>query len=176
LEHIFTILRRGGLVQSQRGAKGGYVLTREPWKITVLDVVMLIEGDRTFVHPLHYYHNTDQHYALSNGYLVEMSYFEELLPLEEMQNVELRNLEWRIALPAETHRQKVLKVEPIGLPFTEEVQNGQRVAVFKFDSLKYHERHLFGWKATLELRGIKYLFQPSNLEKLPPLPAQYQTT
>lgn len=46
LEHIFTILRRGGLVQSQRGAKGGYVLTREPWKITVLDVVMLIEGDR----------------------------------------------------------------------------------------------------------------------------------
>ena len=176
LEHIFTILRRGGLVQSQRGAKGGYVLTREPWKITVLDVVMLIEGDRTFVHPLHYYHNTDQHYALSNGYLVEMSYFEELLPLEEMQNVELRNLEWRIALPAETHRQKVLKVEPIGLPFTEEVQNGQRVAVFKFDSLKYHERHLFGWRATLELRGIKYLFQPGNVEKLPPLPAQYQTT
>lgn len=132
--------------------------------------------DRTFVHPLHYYHNPDQYYALSNGYLVEMSYFEELLPLEEMQNVELRNLEWRIALPAETHRQKVLKVEPIGLPFTEEVQNGQRVAVFKFDSLKYHERHLFGWRATLELRGIKYLFQPGNVEKLPPLPAQYQTT
>jgi Rrf2 family protein len=46
LEHIFTILRRGGLIQSQRGAKGGYVLTREPWQITVLDVVMLIEGDR----------------------------------------------------------------------------------------------------------------------------------
>jgi Rrf2 family protein len=46
LEHIFTSLRRGGLVQSLRGSKGGYVLAREPWLITVLEVVALVEGDR----------------------------------------------------------------------------------------------------------------------------------
>jgi Rrf2 family protein len=46
LEHIFTSLRRGGIVQSLRGSKGGYVMAREPWQVTVLDVVALVEGDR----------------------------------------------------------------------------------------------------------------------------------
>jgi Rrf2 family protein len=45
LEHIFTMLRRGGLVQSQRGAKGGYILIREPWKISVSEVINLVDGD-----------------------------------------------------------------------------------------------------------------------------------
>jgi Rrf2 family protein len=42
LEHIFTLLRRGGIVQSQRGARGGYVLSRDPWQITVLEVIALV--------------------------------------------------------------------------------------------------------------------------------------
>jgi transglutaminase-like putative cysteine protease len=130
--------------------------------------------DRTFIHPLHVYHNPTDHYALSNGYLVEMSYCEELLPLEDMQGLDLQNLEWRIALPAETHRQKVLKVDPIGLPFTEEIHDGQRVALFKFNVLHYHERHIFGWKALLELRGIKYLHTPEDTEDLPGLPPEFQ--
>lgn len=46
LEQILTTLRRSGLVQSQRGAKGGYMLTREPWRITLLEVVTSVEGDR----------------------------------------------------------------------------------------------------------------------------------
>lgn len=32
------------MVRSQRGAKGGYVLARDPWKITLLDVVCCLEG------------------------------------------------------------------------------------------------------------------------------------
>ena len=44
LEHVFTLLRRGGIVQSQRGAKGGYILSSEPWKTTVLEVLNLMEG------------------------------------------------------------------------------------------------------------------------------------
>jgi Rrf2 family protein len=44
LEHIFTLLRKGGIVQSQRGAKGGYVLSIEPWKLTILEVVNLMDG------------------------------------------------------------------------------------------------------------------------------------
>jgi hypothetical protein len=55
--------------------------------------------DRTFIHPLHFHYNPAGRFALSNGYLVEMSYVEELLPLDE---VSLANLEWRISLPAQT--------------------------------------------------------------------------
>lgn len=44
LEQLLATLRRSGLVRSHRGAKGGYVLAREPWKMTVLEVVNCIEG------------------------------------------------------------------------------------------------------------------------------------
>jgi transglutaminase-like putative cysteine protease len=127
--------------------------------------------DRTFIHPLYIYHNSKERYALSNGFLIEMSYAEEMLPLEE---VDLKQVEWRIALPTETHRQKVLNVEPIGLPFTEEIVDGQRVAVFKFDRLQSSERHLFGWKALLEVRGIKYLFTPDDVDHIPALSPEFQ--
>jgi Rrf2 family protein len=46
LEQIFTGLRREGIVQSQRGARGGYTLAREPWQITVLEILTVIEGNR----------------------------------------------------------------------------------------------------------------------------------
>ena len=127
--------------------------------------------DRTFIHPLHFIYYPERRYALSSGYLIEMSYVEELAPLED---VELENIEWRIALPAETDRQKVRKVEPVGIPFTEELQNDQRVAVFKFDTLKPGERHLFGWKALLEVWSIKYRITPRDVEKLPELPSDFE--
>ena len=44
LEQLLATLRRGGVVKSQRGAKGGYVLAREPWKITLLEVLDCLEG------------------------------------------------------------------------------------------------------------------------------------
>ena len=44
LEQLLATLRRCGLVRSQRGAKGGYILGREPWKITLLDVISCLEG------------------------------------------------------------------------------------------------------------------------------------
>jgi Rrf2 family transcriptional regulator, cysteine metabolism repressor len=44
LEQLLATLRRAGLVRSLRGAKGGYVLAREPWQITVLEVITCIEG------------------------------------------------------------------------------------------------------------------------------------
>jgi transglutaminase-like putative cysteine protease len=128
--------------------------------------------DRTFIHPLHFSYNAERRYALSNGFLIEMSYVEELSPLDD---VELKDLEWRIALPSETDRQKVRKVEAVGLPFTEELQEGQRVAVFKFETLKPGERHLFGWKALLEVWSIKYRLTPRDVEKLPDLPPEIQT-
>lgn len=44
LEQLLATLRRAGLVRSQRGAKGGYLLTRDPWQITLFEVVSCIEG------------------------------------------------------------------------------------------------------------------------------------
>lgn len=44
LEQLLATLRRGGLVKSQRGAKGGYLLAREPWKTTLLEVLSCVEG------------------------------------------------------------------------------------------------------------------------------------
>jgi transglutaminase-like putative cysteine protease len=127
--------------------------------------------DRTFIHPLYFHYDTEEKYALSNGYLIEMSYVEELSPLDE---VELADVEWRIALPTETHRQKIKKIEFVGIPFTEEIQDGQRVAIFKFDVLKAGERHLFGWKALLEVWSIKYHLTPRDVEKLPELSSEFK--
>lgn len=45
LEQVLGLLRHGGLIQSQRGHKGGYLLTRQPWQITVLEVVELLKGN-----------------------------------------------------------------------------------------------------------------------------------
>ncbi|MDM9384056.1 Rrf2 family transcriptional regulator [Chlorogloeopsis sp. ULAP01] len=44
LEQILATLRKGGLIQSTRGSKGGYILTREPSEITLLDAFNCIEG------------------------------------------------------------------------------------------------------------------------------------
>jgi Rrf2 family protein len=44
LEQLLATLRRKGLIKSIRGAKGGYVLAREPSKITLFDAFSCIEG------------------------------------------------------------------------------------------------------------------------------------
>lgn len=44
LEQLFVSLRRAGLVSAVRGARGGFVLSRDPAEITVLDVVEALEG------------------------------------------------------------------------------------------------------------------------------------
>lgn len=45
LDQILTTLRRTGVVKSQRGAKGGYLLAKEPWQITLLEIVSDLEGN-----------------------------------------------------------------------------------------------------------------------------------
>ena len=44
LEQLFAVLRRAGLLRSQRGVKGGYAFAREPSDITVLELVELLDG------------------------------------------------------------------------------------------------------------------------------------
>jgi Rrf2 family protein len=44
LEQLFAVLRRAGLLRSQRGVKGGYAFARPASEITVLDLVELLDG------------------------------------------------------------------------------------------------------------------------------------
>jgi hypothetical protein len=126
--------------------------------------------DRTFIHPLYFYHHPTDRYTLSNGYLVEFSYVEEIRALDE---ITLNGVEWRIALPSETLRQRIRHVEPIGHECTIEEQDGQKVAVFKFDRLSPHQGGLLGWKVHVEMYGLKYHLAPDDIDASLPLPADF---
>lgn len=45
LEQVFSILRKSKLVNSTRGSQGGYTLSRETSKITVGEVLRVLEGE-----------------------------------------------------------------------------------------------------------------------------------
>jgi Rrf2 family protein len=45
LRRLLIELKRGGLVASQKGPSGGYMLARPPVRITMADVVEIVEGD-----------------------------------------------------------------------------------------------------------------------------------
>lgn len=45
LEGLFATLRRAGILQSQRGVKGGYLFAKPPSEVTVLEVTELLDGD-----------------------------------------------------------------------------------------------------------------------------------
>ncbi len=44
LEQLFAGLRRAGILQSQRGVKGGYSFRRAPTEVTILEVVETVNG------------------------------------------------------------------------------------------------------------------------------------
>lgn len=46
LEQILSSLRRAGVLQSQRGSKGGFILAREPRQLTLLEVVIMLDGEQ----------------------------------------------------------------------------------------------------------------------------------
>jgi transglutaminase-like putative cysteine protease len=127
--------------------------------------------DRTFIHPLHIHYNPTDRYTLSNGYLVELSYVEELLPLEA---VTLNNVQWRIALPSDTLRQRIRHIEPIGHECTIEEQEGQKVAVFQFDQIQPHQAGLLGWKAIVEMYSLKYSLSSEDIDGTLPLSLEFQ--
>jgi Rrf2 family protein len=44
-QQILQRLRKGGLIESERGPRGGYKLTRSPEQITLKDILYAVEGD-----------------------------------------------------------------------------------------------------------------------------------
>ena len=51
LEQIFSILRKGGIITSKKGAQGGYFLARAAADITVGEILNILEGDLKIVSP-----------------------------------------------------------------------------------------------------------------------------
>lgn len=49
LEQVFSILKKAGIVDSVKGAGGGYMLAREAEEITVEEVLTVLEGDFSIV-------------------------------------------------------------------------------------------------------------------------------
>ncbi|MDR3346218.1 MAG: Rrf2 family transcriptional regulator [Campylobacteraceae bacterium] len=84
LEQLLNQLRRAGLINSIRGAKGGYVLARTPDRILIYDILVALEGELAFAE-----------YSLENR-ILDMFFkdtqksIEELLkiPLSEFQKYE----------------------------------------------------------------------------------------
>ena len=49
LEHLFSLLKKAGLVRSVKGAQGGYLLARPADRMRVGDVLRALEGELTLV-------------------------------------------------------------------------------------------------------------------------------
>ncbi len=49
LEHIFSALKKGGVVKAQRGRKGGYLLNRTADRITLSEIITVLEGPCSLV-------------------------------------------------------------------------------------------------------------------------------
>ena len=49
LEHLLRALKNGGVVETARGAQGGYSLSRDPSEITVEQVLSVLEGSTAVV-------------------------------------------------------------------------------------------------------------------------------
>jgi Rrf2 family protein len=44
LEQVLHAMKKAGLVESQRGAQGGYLLTHEPAAVSIADILEALEG------------------------------------------------------------------------------------------------------------------------------------
>ncbi|MCT4599017.1 MAG: Rrf2 family transcriptional regulator [Vallitalea sp.] len=66
LEQIFSQLKKGGVINSIKGTKGGYFLAKNPSKITVGNVLRLLEGDLNIIENDKNYSIEDIEYTVIN--------------------------------------------------------------------------------------------------------------
>ena len=50
LEQIFSVLKKNGIIKSISGKKGGYILAKMPDEISILDIIVLMDGPLIAVH------------------------------------------------------------------------------------------------------------------------------
>lgn len=67
LEQLLNKLRHKGLVESVRGPKGGYILSKSPDEITVADIVNSLEENMTTAHCVTIHKGTNRICKRENG-------------------------------------------------------------------------------------------------------------
>lgn len=60
LEQVFSALRKSGLVNSVKGAQGGYILAKAPKDITAGEILRVLEGEFSIVDDLDQNHSPGQ--------------------------------------------------------------------------------------------------------------------
>jgi hypothetical protein len=123
--------------------------------------------DRALVHQLRVHHDPESRRAWSTGHRIRMHYYVDLEPDADIEP--LHDVEWRMSLPIDSARQRMVSVEPIGLPFERVEEDGQPVAVFTIPRVDPGTRLILGWRATLEVFGIKHLLTAEDLAGAPAL-------
>jgi Rrf2 family protein len=78
LEQVLSGLRKAGLVESVRGAQGGYVLNKMPSEIRVSDVLEAIEGPITPSSRVSGNDDPDQPYEIETGHDILKPIWEEV--------------------------------------------------------------------------------------------------
>lgn len=73
LEQIFAELKKGGIINSTKGTKGGYFLTTKPSEITVSGIIKLLEGNLNVIQEIDYYNIEDLEYTIVNKVWNKMS-------------------------------------------------------------------------------------------------------
>jgi Rrf2 family protein len=73
LEQIFSELKKGGIINSTKGTKGGYYLTKKPSKITVNSIIGLLEGNLNVIQETDDYNIEDLEYTIMNKVWNRMS-------------------------------------------------------------------------------------------------------
>lgn len=134
--------------------------------------------DRALIHRLHVLHDPAARLAWSTGHRIRMSYVAEVEPDDDIEALAaggcLSDVRWRMALPIDSPRQRVVSVEPVGLPFRldwEADLDGvpQPVAEFRIDRVTQGTRLVLGWQAILEVVGIKHQLTGEDLAAAPAL-------
>lgn len=73
LEQIFAELKKGGIINSIKGTKGGYFLAKKPSDITVGTVIHLLEGTLSVIDGQEQYQVEDLEYTVINKVWNKMS-------------------------------------------------------------------------------------------------------
>lgn len=73
LEQIFAELKKGGIINSTKGTKGGYFLTTKPSEITVSSIIKLLEGNLNVIQEIDDYNLEDLEYTIVNKVWNKMS-------------------------------------------------------------------------------------------------------
>ncbi|HYN55957.1 MAG TPA: transglutaminase-like domain-containing protein [Motilibacterales bacterium] len=123
--------------------------------------------DRALIHQLRVHHDPVARRAWSTGHRIQMHYYVDLEPDADVEP--LADVQWRMSLPIESPRQRMVSVEPIGLPFELVEEAGQPVAVFTIPRVDAGTRLILGWRATLEVFSIKHLLSAADLADAPAL-------